>query len=77
MKKLIVYFNIVRFFPHCLMMFLHKNRGRIIEDIIVYKEEYSLRGSFIYILLHLLFHNKSFRSLLQNRKLEMVNSMVR
>lgn len=67
MKKLIVYFNIVRFFPHCLMMFLHKNRGRIIEDIIVYKEEYSLRGSFIYILLHLLFFNKSFRSLFYYR----------
>ena len=67
MIKLIVYFNIVRFFPHCMMLFFHKNSGRIKDDIKAYKEEYSLRGSQIYIFLHLLFYNKSFRSLFYYR----------
>lgn len=67
MKKLVVYLNIVRFFPHCLIFFLHKNQGKIKEDITVYKEEYSLIGAQLYILLHLLFFNKSFRSLFYYR----------
>lgn len=67
MKKIVVYLNIVRFFPHFLMLFLHKNKGRIKEDLIVYKEEYSLIGTQLYILLHLLFYNKSFRSLFYYR----------
>lgn len=67
MKKIVVCFNMVRFLPHCLMLLIHKNSGKIKEDLSVYKEEYSLRGSQLYILLHLLFHNKSFRSLFYYR----------
>lgn len=67
MKKIVVYLNIVRFFPHCLMLFLHANRSRIKDDIIVYQEEYSLVGTQVFLLLHLLFHNKSFRSLFYYR----------
>lgn len=67
MKKVIVYLNLARFFPHCLMLILHKNRNLIEEDIIAYQEEYSLLGSRLYLFLHLLFFNKSFRSLFYYR----------
>lgn len=67
MKKIIVYINVVRFLPHCILLMLHKNNSNIKQDIKVYKEEYSLPGSNLYVLLHLLFYNKSFRSLFYHR----------
>lgn len=64
MNKLIVILNILRFWPHILLSLRYKD---IIEDIKVYKGEYRLSGNNLYILLHLLFFNKSFRSLFYYR----------
>lgn len=64
MKKVVIYLNLLRFWPHLLLSLKNKD---IQYDLYVYKEEYLLCGSNIYILLHLLFHNKSFRSLFYHR----------
>lgn len=64
MKTLIVILNVVRFWPHLLLSFFYKD---IMEDVKVYKAEYVLSGLNIFILLHLLFYNKSFRSLFYYR----------
>ena len=67
LKRIIVYLNIIRFWPHVLCYFFAGNKQLINEDLDAYKKEYSITGSNIYALLQLLFFNKSFRSLFYER----------
>lgn len=66
-KDIIVLLNIIRFFPHIIAFKFCKNRFLIEEDLKAYRKEYKLTGSNTFILLKLLFHNRSFRSLFYNR----------
>ena len=62
-KKIVLYLNIIRFWPHILCYLFSKNKQLIKEDLVAYRKEYGLSESNTYCLLNLLFHNKSFRSL--------------
>jgi len=66
-KRIIIYLNIIRFFPHICLFVLSKNHLIIREDIDAYMKEYKVKGGNIYGLLHFLFYNKSFRVLFYYR----------
>lgn len=66
-EKLYVSMGFLRFLPHLLVYVFSGNREIIKEDIFAYKNEYDLKGSTHYILVHLLTHNTSFRSLFYYR----------
>ncbi|MEI8273667.1 MAG: serine acetyltransferase [Paludibacter sp.] len=66
-KKIVVCLNIIRFWPHILCYLFGGNRKLISEDLAAYRKEYAINGSAIYVFLHLMFFNKSFRSLFYNR----------
>lgn len=67
LRVLMVWLNILRFFPHLILSTMSKNKNLILEDIKAYKKEYKMLGSNLYVLLHLLYFNKSFRSLFYHR----------
>lgn len=66
-EKLYVSMGFLRFLPHLLVYAFSGNSAIIKEDIFAYKNEYDLKGSTHYILVHLLTHNTSFRSLFYYR----------
>lgn len=66
-KKLYVLIGYLRFLPHLLIFALNGNKAIITEDIAAYKNEYALRGNIIFLLVYLLTHNSSFRSLFYYR----------
>lgn len=66
-EKLYVSMGFLRFLPHLLVFAFSGNRAIIKEDICAYKNEYDLKGSTHFILVHLLTHNTSFRSLFYHR----------
>ena len=63
MKDLIVYLNIIRFWPHLLIAICCPNSEIIKQDIDGYAKAYKIQGSIFYKLLYFLFYNKSYRSL--------------
>lgn len=67
LKRIILYLNILRFFPHFVFFYLTKNRKLIIKDIQAYKVEYKIKQSNNYSLLHFLFYHRSFRGLFYHR----------
>lgn len=67
LKKLYVYISFLRFWPHLLIFGLSKNKPMIKEDIKAYRGEYGLKGGLTFVLLQLLVHNTSFRSLFYYR----------
>lgn len=67
MEKLFIASCYIRFLPHILFFLAHNSKSKIVEDLEAYKTEYSLKGGKIGILIHLLAHNKSFRSLFYYR----------
>lgn len=67
MKRLIIYLNIIRFWPHILLFVCSANRSLIQDDLKAYQQEYDIQGSEPYVLLQLLFYNPSFRSLFYHR----------
>lgn len=66
-ESLYLFFGFLRFLPHIVIYSLHKNKGVIREDIAAYKNEYSLKGNDVFVLVHQLSHNTSFRSLFYYR----------
>ena len=63
LERIYLSVNYLRFLPHIFVYLLSKNKGIIQEDIAAYRDEYQLRGSVVHVLVHLLTHNTSFRSL--------------
>ncbi len=63
LKSIILYLNIIRFFPHLIIYSFSKNKSLIVEDIEAYQKEYSINKSKVFSLLFLLFHHRSFRGL--------------
>lgn len=61
-RKIIVYINFLRFWPHLLCYFFSSERGRIKMDVIAYADFYKVEGGCFYLLLHFLFFHKSFRT---------------
>ncbi len=66
-KKIVLYINIFRFFPHLLAFIISKNQSLIIEDIEAYKRQDNLKSSNLFALLHFLFYHRSFRGLFYHR----------
>lgn len=66
-EKVYVSMGFLRFLPHLMVFAFNRNRAIIKEDICAYKNEYDLKGNTHYILVHLLTHNTSFRSLFYHR----------
>ena len=66
-KKIIIFLNVVRFWPHLFAYLFSKNKSIIKEDLNAYDKEYDINGTYVFILLQLLFFNKSFRSLFYHR----------
>lgn len=66
-EKLYVFMGFLRFLPHIVLFFLNENKVIIKEDIVAYKNEYNLKGNTSYLMVHLLTHNTSFRSLFYYR----------
>lgn len=62
-----MYLNLFRFIPHILAFKISKNKDLLTEDIVAYKTEYQIKGSNVWVLIHLLFYNRSFRSLFYHR----------
>lgn len=67
LEKLYVTMGFIRFLPHLIVFLVGKNKLAIHEDIAAYQNEYGLKGSPTFLLLHLLTHNTSFRSLFYYR----------
>lgn len=57
----------LRFLPHIIFFLVCKRKESIIFDLKVYKEEYKLKGGNVHLLIQLLAHNISFRSLFYYR----------
>jgi len=66
-QQIVIYLNILRFFPHLICFSLSKNKSVIKLDLEAYKNEYCINSSLYYSLLHFLFYNRSFRSLFYHR----------
>ena len=66
-ERLYVLVNYLRFAPHLFFFLVSKNRELIRKDVAAYKKEYGLRGNISYMFVHLMTHNKSFRSLFYYR----------
>ena len=66
-KKIVVYLNIIRFFPHLICFVFSKQKSIIVQDIEAYKKEYEMNSTTLYALLNLLYYNPSFRSLFYHR----------
>jgi len=66
-EKLLVFVNLFRFVPHLILFATDGNRRIIEEDIAAYRKEYGIKGSVVYVFVHLLTHNTSFRSLFYYR----------
>ena len=66
-EKLYVHISFLRFLPHLVIYSLVGNKTIIEKDVAAYKHEYGLKGNAIYLLVHLLAHNTSFRSLFYYR----------
>lgn len=67
MERLYVILSFMRFLPHLLVFAFSGNKTIIKVDISAYKDEYGLKGGTVYLLVHLLTHNTSFRSLFYYR----------
>lgn len=68
MEKIYLAFSYFRFLPHLIFFWsLCKNKALLVEDIKAYKEEYKLKGNYTHLLVHLLAHNTSFRTLFYYR----------
>ena len=67
LKKIVLYLNIIRFWPHILTYAFSKKQRLINEDIEAYQKEYGLSIPNITALLYFLFYNPSFRSLFYHR----------
>lgn len=63
MIKLVVYLNFFRLWPHLIFLAINKHNSALLEDLTVYRNQYSISGSNAYLLLHLLRFHKSFRTL--------------
>ena len=66
-EKLLIAFSFIRFLPHLVLYGGSNHKVLINEDIAAYKDEYSLKGGRVRLLVHLLAHNTSFRSLFYYR----------
>jgi serine O-acetyltransferase len=67
LNNILALLNIIRFWPHLIIFMLSKNKKLIYEDLQAYKKEYSYKQSDIFVLLILLFKNRSFRTLFYHR----------
>lgn len=66
-EKIYICVNFLRFWPHIIFLFISKNKSIIKEDLEAYKNEYNLNFCLIYLFVHLMTHNRSFRSLYYHR----------
>jgi len=66
-ERIYICVNFLRFWPHIFFLYISKNKNTIKEDIVAYKKEYNLKFGFLYLFVHLMAHNKSFRSLYYHR----------
>lgn len=66
-ERLLIVFGFVRFLPHIILYGCTNHKTIIKEDVYAYMKEYSLKGGGVLLLVHLLTHNKSFRSLFYYR----------
>lgn len=66
-EKTYVALNFLRFLPHLLVFAFAGNKKVITDDVSAYKNEYGLKGGRLYLLVHLLTHIPSFRSLFYYR----------
>lgn len=67
MESLYLIVSFIRFWPHLLFFSVSQNKALIKEDAEAYKHEYGLKGGLIIVLVRLLAHNTSFRSLFYYR----------
>ena len=66
-ERLLMLISYVRFLPHLILFGLSRQKTMIVEDISAYKNEYGLKGSMTNMMVRLLAHNTSFRSLFYYR----------
>jgi len=62
LKTVVMYLNLLRFWPHFLCYFISKNRNLINIDLASYGKFYKVSGRNTFLLLHFLFYNHSYRS---------------
>lgn len=61
-KLIVLYLNILRFWPHLICYALASQRSKINEDLKAYSSFYKVSGSSTFLLLHFLFYHRSYRT---------------